>query len=342
MTTIYLIRHAEAEGNLYRRIHGQFDTNVTPNGRRQIAALARRFASIPVAACYASDLTRTRTTAQAIAAPQGLPLMLEPGFREIHLGVWEDVPFGWLYAFEKEEMDCFNQDPRHWHVEGSEPFAAYTGRFIQALTAAAEAHPGETVAVFSHGAVMRGVMMALFPEAEIPHCDNTAVTCLRYEAGRLTLEYFNDNSHLGEGLSTLSRQKWWRSDGKRRDINFWFRPGYTPVEGLSAPEGQVYTALCGEEPAGLLVLRDHGDEGELAYLGLAAPYRGQGLAVQLFGQAVFTFRAAGKQRLVLTRPEDGFSLDPLLRQMDLRPDGAGRCAMDLRIQVFPLLEAAAV
>ena len=74
MTTLYLIRHAEAEGNLYRRIHGQFDTNVTPNGRRQIAALARRFAAVPVDAVYASDLTRTQTTAQAIAAPQGLPL----------------------------------------------------------------------------------------------------------------------------------------------------------------------------------------------------------------------------------------------------------------------------
>ena len=43
MTTIYLIRHAEAEGNVFRRIHGQYDSCVTPNGRRQIAALAQRF-----------------------------------------------------------------------------------------------------------------------------------------------------------------------------------------------------------------------------------------------------------------------------------------------------------
>ena len=48
MTTIYLIRHAEAEGNVFRRIHGQYDSCVTPNGRRQIAALAQRFAGIPV------------------------------------------------------------------------------------------------------------------------------------------------------------------------------------------------------------------------------------------------------------------------------------------------------
>ena len=29
MTTIYLIRHAEAEGNLYRRIHGWYDSLIT-------------------------------------------------------------------------------------------------------------------------------------------------------------------------------------------------------------------------------------------------------------------------------------------------------------------------
>ena len=36
MTTIYLIRHAEAEGNIYRRIHGQYDGRITPRGYKQI------------------------------------------------------------------------------------------------------------------------------------------------------------------------------------------------------------------------------------------------------------------------------------------------------------------
>ena len=40
MTTIYLIRHAEADGNLYRRAHGWYDSVITDRGYRQIAALA--------------------------------------------------------------------------------------------------------------------------------------------------------------------------------------------------------------------------------------------------------------------------------------------------------------
>ena len=45
MTTIYLIRHAEAEGNLYRRAHGWYNSTITdralPPDRRAHQALYR-------------------------------------------------------------------------------------------------------------------------------------------------------------------------------------------------------------------------------------------------------------------------------------------------------------
>ena len=62
MTTIYLIRHAEADGNLYRRAHGWYDSVITDRGYRQIAALAKRFASTRFDAVYSSDRRRTMTT----------------------------------------------------------------------------------------------------------------------------------------------------------------------------------------------------------------------------------------------------------------------------------------
>ena len=59
MTTLYLIRHAEAEGNAYRRIDGWYNSLITPNGLLQIEALRRRFEPIQIDACYASNLYRT-------------------------------------------------------------------------------------------------------------------------------------------------------------------------------------------------------------------------------------------------------------------------------------------
>ena len=34
MTTVYMVRHAEAEGNLYRRVHGWYNSLITDNGYR--------------------------------------------------------------------------------------------------------------------------------------------------------------------------------------------------------------------------------------------------------------------------------------------------------------------
>ena len=39
MTTLYLIRHAEAEGNLYRRAQGHFNSTITDRGYLQLGAL---------------------------------------------------------------------------------------------------------------------------------------------------------------------------------------------------------------------------------------------------------------------------------------------------------------
>ena len=74
MTKIYLIRHAEAEGNLYRVYQGQYDTLLTETGMLQVQALGERFRDIHVDAVYSSDLYRAACTAVVICRMKGLPL----------------------------------------------------------------------------------------------------------------------------------------------------------------------------------------------------------------------------------------------------------------------------
>ena len=62
MTKIYLIRHAEAEGNLYRRVQGHYNGDITQRGYKQINLLAERFRDVEIDALYASDLQRTQWT----------------------------------------------------------------------------------------------------------------------------------------------------------------------------------------------------------------------------------------------------------------------------------------
>ena len=122
MTTIYLIRHAEAEGNLYRRIHGIYDSLVTKRGYKQIIALKKRFENIKIDAVYASNLLRTIKTAASIYLSHNLPLIVSPRLREVTMGTWEDRTWGEVERFEPEQLDNFNNAPAIWKVKGSEDY----------------------------------------------------------------------------------------------------------------------------------------------------------------------------------------------------------------------------
>lgn len=86
MTTIYLIRHAEAEGNLYRIAQGQHESILTDRGWRQVQALERRFEGVHIDAVYTSDLYRTCATASAICRPRDLKPIRR---KDLRRSAWE-------------------------------------------------------------------------------------------------------------------------------------------------------------------------------------------------------------------------------------------------------------
>lgn len=228
MTRIYIVRHAEAEGNLYRRIHGWYDSQITENGKRQIAALEHRFQSIPVDAVYASDLRRTQITARAAARPRGLEVHIEPGLREIGMGVYEDRTFGDLHFHFPEEQKRFVTCSPDWAPEGGETFTQVGARVTDAVFRIARAHPDQTVAVFTHGTATRCLQSALRNKhpsqtPELGHCENTGVTCLEFEGDQVRILFENDASHLPEEIATVARQRRAMERGAPL-LAAWFRP----------------------------------------------------------------------------------------------------------------------
>ena len=237
MTTIYLIRHAEAEGNLYRRIHGWYDALVTENGLRQIQALEQRFQGEHFDAVWSSDLYRTCTTARAVYEPRGLELRTDPELRELNMGDWEDQTWGQVRRTQPGELDRFNRSDPTWTAPRGEGLGELGERVERALRRIAAAHPDQTVAVFSHGTAIRQALARIkgIPPEEwhgLRHSDNTAVTCLEVEGDTARIVFENDNSHLPDEISTLARQRWWKErDGTSGDANLWFRPLNLKKEG---------------------------------------------------------------------------------------------------------------
>lgn len=329
MTTLYLIRHAEAEGNIFRRVHGWYDSSVTPNGLRQIAALQKRFETVQVDAVYASDLIRTCTTAGAVWKPKGLTLHTEPRFREVHMGVWEDAPFGQVMREQPEVYRKFAKMPQEWAVEGSERYEEFTGRFLQALDEIARRHDGQSVAIFSHGMVLQNALGRLFFDGDtnkLGHSENTAVSTLHYENSAYRLESLFDASHLPKEISTVGRQSWWRRED-HRDMNFWYRPAQAEDAALLntlgiAPGARTVAACLEDEAVGAVSLQQLDENtGAIVSLGLLPAYRGQGLAAQLLGYAVSAFRKDGLSKLTLLRTPEGDSAH-FFDRFSLRTNGS--------------------
>ena len=349
MTTLYLIRHAEAEGNLYRRIHGQYDSLITDNGYRQIQALEDRFADVPVQAVYSSDLFRTMTTARAVYVPKGLPLRTRADLREMGMGEWEDRTWAGIDRTHHEMMALFSAGSPDFRAPGGETFPEIRQRGTAAILDIAAKHPDETVAVFSHGTLIRNTLAAFLGYGygseemrKLGHSDNTAVTLLEIENGKVRIVYMNDNSHLSTEISTLAQQHWWKKNDQKADVNLWFAPfdltqeadrtfyqtcreeawqtlygrldrydgaGFLEeaYQNWQADPKSLTLAMAGRHRAGLLQLDprrgDREKKGYISFLYLTPQQRHNGVGVQLIGKAVSLYRPRGREELQLACSE---------------------------------------
>ena len=304
MTTIYLIRHAEADGNLYRRAHGWYDSVITDRGYRQIAALSKRFASTHFDAVYSSDRRRTMTTALSVYKTHGLPLVTTPRVREIGIGVWEDHPWAELERTDGEQLERFNTDAAHWHVAGGEYLPDVRERMIGALREIAEAHPNGTAAVFSHGMAIRltvGTLqgLSLHEIDGTGHAENTAVSRLEYENGAFRVAYRDDASHLENGLQTLKRQAWLKN-ARGFEGGIYYVP--------SGAEGHFDVCRAGETVGAVSVDKCENGLATIGEFWLENDVQGLGFGQQLVGQALSYARAHGCERLSTGRIAKGNAL----------------------------------
>jgi uncharacterized phosphatase len=185
MTMIYLVRHGETDWNRARRIQGSTDIPLNDTGRAQAAATGRLLARRSWDAVYASPLTRAYETASIIADEIGMPAPIAvPEIVERNYGAAEG-----LTGPEIEQRYPGT-------VPGRESRDDVAARVLPAILALAEAHPGESIVVVSHGGVIRTVLNTIAPLAPAEQIRNGSVHSLRHSEGTLDLVAFNDPIEL--------------------------------------------------------------------------------------------------------------------------------------------------
>ena len=154
MTRLVVWRHGQTDSNAASRVQGQLDVPLNAVGRDQAGAAAAALAALRPDALISSDLSRAADTAAALAALTGLPVAYDARLRERHFGLWQ----GLLLA---EIADRFPSEYAAWRAGSTAPGCAVESlddmgkRVGEAFQEAADAVPGGTVVVATHGGAAR-------------------------------------------------------------------------------------------------------------------------------------------------------------------------------------------
>lgn len=194
MHTVYVVTHPEATHHVAGLVGGQFDSDLTAQGRddaeRIASALRVAIPSDEPATIFASDLRRTMQTADAISAALAAPVTPDPGLREKSYGAAEGRPQGWLDERFIPPPVAGDRLRHEEGVDGAEAKWDFAYRVYSAVDRALDAGAANTVVV-THGfaatfVIARWIGMPV---------ESTGYVSFRCEAGSITILREDDLFH---------------------------------------------------------------------------------------------------------------------------------------------------
>ena len=140
---------------------GQLDMSLTPRGRQEAGALARRLAGVRLDRIVSSPMNRALETAQAVAT--GRPVEVDDRLREFDYGRWEGLTAEETEARDPELRASWDADPAATTAPGGESGATVAARAREFLTeivahelgSESEAEDERRVLVVAHGTFNR-------------------------------------------------------------------------------------------------------------------------------------------------------------------------------------------
>jgi 2,3-bisphosphoglycerate-dependent phosphoglycerate mutase len=201
-TELLLIRHGQSEayqdGHPFPLVAGQGDPPLSADGAVQALRVCARLVAEGVAVVYVSNLRRTAQTAAPLAAQLGLTPQVDADLREVHLGEWEGGLFRKMVATGHPVSLLMRAEERWDMIPGAEPATEFTSRIRTVIERLAAAHPGQRVAVFTHGGVIGEALAQASrsrPFAFIG-ADNASISRLVITDELWIVRGFNDTAHL--------------------------------------------------------------------------------------------------------------------------------------------------
>ncbi|HEV2692867.1 MAG TPA: histidine phosphatase family protein [Verrucomicrobiae bacterium] len=166
-TRLLLIRHGEVHVDYHNKFGGAIDMDLSPNGKKQAKVLANYLRGKTIDAIYASPMKRVQQTLAPTLKQGKLKQTIYPGLREIDFGDWSGL--GWKDVEERfgfRSHRWLHQIQKHG-VPNGESGKVFRQRVEPCLREIIAKHPGENVAIFCHGGVIR-MMLAVLLKLSLP------------------------------------------------------------------------------------------------------------------------------------------------------------------------------
>lgn len=201
-TLLLLIRHAETDWNNEYRFQGHSDTPLNEAGRATIPYLVEALRFWKPAAVYTSDLLRASEMALAAAQALGIESIPLEGLRECNYGNWEGKTLSEVAGESSDKLELWRNDEAGIARGGGESLKQMQERTWSCLEGIADAHPGETVAIFTHSGPIRGAVCTIFglsmAERYRFQVNNASISALKRTAeGEWQLILLNQAGHPG-------------------------------------------------------------------------------------------------------------------------------------------------
>lgn len=165
---LIFIRHGEAL-NATGRCVGHADLPLSESGRETVQRFARALRTHYASECFAeawqivsSDLTRTRASAEIVAAELGLTSTEDVRLREMNFGEWDGLAWSDIEASDGERCRAWMEQWTRARPPAGETVADVTGRVSEWLhsTRALPSHI-TTIAVVTHAGWIRSALCHL-------------------------------------------------------------------------------------------------------------------------------------------------------------------------------------
>ncbi len=201
MTRVIIIRHGETEWNASVKYQGHTDVELSEVGKAQAVKVGERLKKEKINAIYSSDLKRAYDTGLQIAKRCRLSCITQEDLRETSFGEWEGLTYKEISSKYPKLVKKWRSDPETIKPPGGESFRQMQERVINIFNKIISKHPGETVALISHGGTIRvllcyilGVKLKYYWKFKVDNCSITRIEIHEEKSGILCS--LNDTCHI--------------------------------------------------------------------------------------------------------------------------------------------------